>query len=336
MATRFEIVLCGADEVFLRAVGEEALDEIERLEAQLSFYREESEISGINACAAREPIQVEPHLFQLLQRAAQLSVDTDGAFDVTVAPLMRCWGFVRGRGTMPPPEAIEEARQCVGMNLVQLDAENYTVRFAREGVTLDLGSIGKGYAVERAAQILRDYDITSALIHGGTSSIVAVGCPPDQTSWNIAIRNPLHLPLDKGEMEGVKQRLSVVPLCDAALSVSAVHGKMFESEGRRYGHVLDPRSGYPVQTALLCAVRSSSPTDGDALSTAFLILGEDGARHYCEQHSDVGVLMALASLGYLTLLWPPLANYLYPFNLALAGPGELLLLLWLLVVGVND
>jgi thiamine biosynthesis lipoprotein len=287
MATRFEIVLCGADEVFLRAVGEEALDEIERLEAQLSFYRDESEISGINARAAREPVPVEPRLFQLLQRAAQLSAETDGAFDVTVAPLMRCWGFVRGTGAMPPPEAIEEARQCVGMNLVQLDEENYTIRFAREGVTLDLGSIGKGYAIERAAQILRDYDVTSALIHGGASSIVAMGCPPDPTSWNIAIRHPLD----------AEQRLSVVPLCDAALSVSAVHGKMFESEGRRYGHVLDPRSGYPVQSALLCAVRSTSPTDGDALSTAFLVLGEEGARRYCKQHPDVGALMALASEG---------------------------------------
>lgn len=309
MATRFEIVLCGGDEVFLRAVGEEALDEIERLEAQLSFYREESEISGINARAAREPIQVEPRLFQLLQRAAQLSAETDGAFDITIAPLMRCWGFVCGTGAMPPPEAIEEARQRAGMNHVLLDEENYTVRFDREGVMIDLGSIGKGYAVERAAQILRDYDITSALIHGGASSIVAIGCPPDQTAWKIAIRNPLSaLPLDKGEksgrealllvkgeMEGVKQWLSVVPLRDAALSVSAVHGKMFESAGRRYGHVLDPRSGYPVQGALLCAVRSPSPTDGDALSTAFLVLGEEGARRYCAHHPDVGVLMALGS-----------------------------------------
>jgi len=287
MATRFEIVLCGAEEVFLRAVGEEALDEIERLEAQLSFYRDESEISGINARAACEPVPVEPRLFRLLQRAAQLSAETDGAFDVTVAPLMRCWGFVRGTGALPPPEAIEEARRCVGMNLVQLDAANYTVRFAREGVTLDLGSIGKGYAIERAAQILRDYGVASALIHGGASSIVAIGCPPDQTSWNIAIRHPLD----------AEQRLAVVPLCDAALSVSAVHGKMFESEGRRYGHVLDPRCGYPVQSALLCAVRSPSPTDGDALSTAFLVLGEEGARRYCEQHPDVGVLMALESEG---------------------------------------
>ncbi len=282
MATRFEIVLSGAEEVFLRAVGEEALDEIERLEAQLSFYREESEISGINARAAYEPVRVEPRLFQLLQRAAQLSADTDGAFDVTVAPLMRCWGFVRGTGALPPPEAIEEARQCVGMKHVLLDEENYTVRFTREGVMLDLGSIGKGYAVERAAQILRDYDITSALLHGGTSSIVAIGCSPDQTPWNIAIRHPLD----------AERRLSVVPLRDEALSVSAVHGKVFEAGGQHYGHVLDPRSGFPVQGALLCAVRCSSPTDGDALSTAFLVLGEEGARRYCEQHLEVSALIA--------------------------------------------
>jgi thiamine biosynthesis lipoprotein len=282
MATRFELVLCGEGEVFLRAVGEETLDEIERLEAQLSFYREDSEISGINARAAHEPVRVEPRLFHLLQRAAQLSAETDGAFDVTVAPLMRCWGFGRGSGALPTYEAIEEARQRVGMKRVLLDKETSTVRFDCEGATFDLGSIGKGYAIERAAQILRDYEISSALLHGGTSSIVAIGSPPDQPVWNVAVRHPLD----------ATQRLAIVPLRDSALSISAVHGKAFEAEGKRYGHVIDPRTGYPVQGALLCAVRCPSPTDGDALSTAFLVLGEEGARRYCEQHLEVGVLIA--------------------------------------------
>jgi thiamine biosynthesis lipoprotein len=283
MATRFEIVLCGEDEVLLRAVGEEALDAIERLEAQLSFYRDDSEISGINTRAAVEFVSVEPRLFQLLQRAAQLSADTDGAFDVTVAPLLRCWGFVRGTGQLPTLEAVEEARQRVGMNHLLLDEENCAIRFAQEGVTLDLGSIGKGYAVERAAQILREYEISSALIHGGTSSIAAIGSPPDQPAWNVAIRHPLN----------AAQHLAVVPLRDSALSVSAVHGKAFEAEGKIYGHVIDPRIGFPVQGALLCAVRSPSPTDGDALSTAFLVLGENGAQTYGKQHPEVGVLIAL-------------------------------------------
>src|SRR5262245_57555186 len=149
MATRFELVLYGDDPVALRAAGEEALAEVERTEDQLSLYRNTSEIAHLNARASHEPVRVSPPLFQLLERASRLSAGTGGAFDITIGPLVRCWGFMGGTGQMPSPQAVEAARAKVGMNLVQLDATNYTVRFAREGVMLDLGAIGKGYAIER-------------------------------------------------------------------------------------------------------------------------------------------------------------------------------------------
>src|SRR5438876_11856175 len=139
MATRFELLLPGEDHVRLRAAGEEALGEIERLEAQLSFYRASSEISDLNARAAKEPVAVDPRLFRLLQRAQALSEATEGAFDITVAPLMRCWGFVGGTGRLSDPDELEAARSVVGMQRVELDEESFTVRFASEGVTLDLG-----------------------------------------------------------------------------------------------------------------------------------------------------------------------------------------------------
>src|SRR6267378_1643361 len=173
MATRFEIVLCGENEVSLRAAAEEALDEIERLDTQLSLYNPTSEISHINARASHGPVRVEPTLFRLLQHAQRLSRETDGAFDITVAPLMRCWGFMRGAGQLPAPEAVGEARQKVGMHNVILNEKDFTVRFAREGVMLDLGSIGKGYALERAAELLVETGVTSAILHGGTSTVHA-------------------------------------------------------------------------------------------------------------------------------------------------------------------
>src|SRR5947207_192503 len=148
MATRFELLLPGEDHSRLRAAGEEALDEIERLEAQLSFYRPSSEISELNARAAREPVAVDPRLFRLLQRAQALSEATEGAFDITVAPLMRCWGFVGGAGRLPEAGELEAARAVVGMHRVELDEDSFTVRFTDEGVMLDLGAIGKGYALE--------------------------------------------------------------------------------------------------------------------------------------------------------------------------------------------
>src|SRR2546423_1336850 len=148
MATRFELVLHGDDTIRLRSAGEEALDEIDRLEDQLSLYRAHSEIAELNRRAACQPVKVTPRLFTLLERAKRLSVETDGAFDITIAPLVECWGFMDGSGRLPDQETLAQARARVGMDLVQLDKSNSTVRFLHDGVMLDLGAIGKGYAVQ--------------------------------------------------------------------------------------------------------------------------------------------------------------------------------------------
>jgi thiamine biosynthesis lipoprotein len=300
MATRFEIVLFGKDATCLRAIGEEALNEIERLEAQLSLYRPSSEIANINARAAREPIRVEPSLFALLQHARKLSEETEGAFDITIGPLMRAWGLmgqvgrgVGGRTLVPEPRVptraeLAEARACVGMHLVELDSKSFTIRFARPGVMLDLGAIGKGYAIDQAAEIVREAGITRALIHGGTSTVYAIGRP-----WKIAIsgeRNadfqsavsqvfnlhgrtavPRSLKVGRGVPgEPPDEAIALVDLHDTALSVSAVWGKSFRVGRKIYGHIIDPHTGKPVQRALLAAVILPSATETDAFSTALL------------------------------------------------------------------
>src|SRR4051794_28865309 len=175
MATRFELALHGENEPALRAAGEEALHEIDQLEAQLSLYQPTSEIARVNARAGREPVRVSPRVFALLHHAMKLSQETGGAFDITIAPLVRCWGFMGGNGRMPTPEEVEQARSSVGVGLIELDAENSTVRFRKEGVMIDLGAIGKGYAIEQAVALLRDAEILSALLHGGTSTVYGLG-----------------------------------------------------------------------------------------------------------------------------------------------------------------
>jgi thiamine biosynthesis lipoprotein len=294
MATRFELVLCGDDPVFLRAAGEEALDEVERLERQLSLYRPDSELSGLNARAAVGPVVVEPRFFRLLERVARLSDATEGAFDPTVTPLMRCWGLM-GRGPLSssslgpstPPEAhiVAAARECVGMRYVALDPVSRAVRFLRPGMSLDLGAVGKGYAIEQASVLLREAGVASALLHAGTSTVAAIGAPPDADAWKVAIRHP-HAP---------ERSLASVALRDRALSVSAPHGKSYTIDGRRYGHVLDPRTGVPVQGALLAAVVTDSPTDGDALSTGLLVLGAEGLPLLRRCAADCRALVALAA-----------------------------------------
>ncbi len=266
MATRFELVLPGADSTRLRGAGEAALREIERLEAQLSLYRPTSEIARVNASAAREPVRVSPSVFQLLQLAQRLQMESGGAFDITVAPLVRCWGFMHGSGQMPSAQEIENARAVSGMSHVMLDAKNYRVRFDRERVMIDLGAIGKGYAVDCAAELLREAGVTCALLHGGTSTVCGLGAPPGADGWNIAI------PRRQNQADGA----ATVTLRDAALSVSAVWGKSFEVDGKKFGHVINPRTGWPVNNGIQAAVVLPSATETDALSTALLVLGPDG------------------------------------------------------------
>ncbi|HEU4753083.1 MAG TPA: FAD:protein FMN transferase [Armatimonadota bacterium] len=288
MATRFEVALPGTDRVRLLAAAEQALDTVEQLEAQLSMYRPESELSGINAYAAAGPVRVEPRLFRLLWTAQEISRRTGNAFDPTVAPLLRAWGFIGGSGEAADPQALAEARERSGLHLVELDEVTSTVRFLREGVSLDLGAIGKGYAIDRAVEALEEAGIASGLIHGGTSTVYGLGAPPGSEGWRVALRDPTR---------GPEATFGSVLLRDRALSVSAPHGKAFQHGDRLYGHVLDPRTGEPAQAALLAAVAHSSATLTDALSTALLVLGEAGLETLAREWPDADFLVITPGEG---------------------------------------
>ena len=260
MACRFELVLEGEDAPRLRAAGEAALREIEWLETRLSRFLPASDTSRINARAATEAVPVEPWLFDLLKRCRRLHEHTNGAFDLTVGPLMQAWGFYGDGGRVPDADALAEARRRAGMRLVNLDEAQRAVRFAREGVALDFGAIGKGYAVDEAIHILREAGVERAFLHGGTSTMYGLGHPADAEAWNVAIVDP----------GAADEPVAVVALRDEALSVSAASGKSFDFEGVCYGHVLDPRLGKPVRGAALAAAAAASAETADAVSTALL------------------------------------------------------------------
>jgi thiamine biosynthesis lipoprotein len=200
-----------------------------------------------------------------------LHEETGGAFDITIGPLVRCWGFMGGEGRMPEPEELDAARALVGMRHVILDEKEFSVRFDRAGLILDLGAIGKGHAIDCAARLLRECGVTSALLHGGTSTTYALGAPPDAEAWQVAVAAAPDVPGRTPPLQ------TVLRLRDEALSVSAVWGRSFEAGGRTYGHVLDPRTGEPVNKAALAAVVLPSATETDALSTALLVEGLAGA-----------------------------------------------------------
>ncbi len=287
MATRFELVLPGEDAVRLRAAGEEALEEIVQWEAELSLYRPSSEVAKINREAARAPVRVSPPVFELLQQCRELWRLSDGAFDITVAPLVRAWGFMTGKGRAASPEEVAAARASVGMAHLELDSDRRTVRFTRPGVMLDLGAVGKGYAVDRAIETLRELGVTRAFLHGGTSSCYGLGVAPGGTPWRVAVKAEELFPeTDASPSAGAP--LTVVSLRDAALSVSGVRDKAIRVGGRLLGHVIDPRTGAPVTGALLAAVTGRSAAETDALSTALLVDGAPGGRAMAEQRPDMG------------------------------------------------
>lgn len=282
MATRFELILVGEDEVYLRAAGEEALREITRIEELLSIYRPTSELARVNRMAAERAVYVVPEVFSLLKAAQRLSLLTSGAFDMTIGPLVRLWRTCEEVKRMPSETEIEEARAAVGMQLVELDEEAGTVRFLRPGVSLDPGAIGKGYAVDIAVRRLRENGITCALLHGGSSTVYALGTPKGDSGWRVALRDP----------NGTEQALvAVAELRDAALSVSAPHGRWFEVDGRRYGHVIEPSSGRPIEGVQLAATVTEFAMEGDAISTALLVLGSAASPQLLQE--PLGIYSAL-------------------------------------------
>jgi thiamine biosynthesis lipoprotein len=261
-----------------------ALDLIEALEAQLTVYRDDSEISRLNQTAHRGPVPVERGLFELLETAVALSSETDGAYDVTSGALSEAWGFVRGPKRVPDEATLSSARSRTGYVHLRLDSSSSTVRFHREGMRINLGSIGKGYALDRAASLIRDYWWpTPALLHGGRSSLFALGSPPGQLGgrWEIALRNPCE----------PQSTLGILRLRNRGLGTSGAAFQHFVVDGRVYGHIIDPRSGMPASGPASVTVLAPTAAVADALSTAFYLLGPEAAEAYTAKHPDVGVVI---------------------------------------------
>jgi thiamine biosynthesis lipoprotein len=265
-------------------LGCRALDLVELLEGQLTVYRDDSEVSRLNATAHLGPVEVEARLFHLLQDALTLSQETGGAYDVTAGALSEAWGFVRGPRRVPNPAALSAARERTGWYHLRLDPERRSVAFDREGIRINLGSIGKGYAIDRAVELLRDYPWPVAgLVHGGRSSLYALGSPPGRFGgrWEVLLRNPFD----------PDSPLGIFRLRNRALGTSGTAFQQFVVDGRAYGHILDPRSGEPACGPASVTVLAPAAAAADALSTAFFLLGSDAAAAYIAAHPDIGAVI---------------------------------------------
>ncbi len=268
----------------------ESLGLVDTLEKQLSFFQPTSLIGVINQSAAHAPVEVEPWLFDLLALATRLHEQTGGAYDITSAPLWEAWGFARRAGKIPSDDQLAEARSHVGSHLLELDSDRRTIHFRSPGVRISLGSIGKGYALDTCGRWLLESGMEDFLLHGGQSSVLARGFvergPPekDQTGqrpWEIGISDPRR----------PGRRLGIVRLHDRALGTSASQFQSFRHRGRRYGHVLDPRTGWPADGVLSTTVVAPTAALADALSTAFHVMGSADSLAYCQTHPEIGMVM---------------------------------------------
>jgi FAD:protein FMN transferase len=283
MGTVYTVVAYGEDSAFLAEAVREVFDEIDRLDAQMSNYKPQSELSGINREAAQRGVMVEPRLFKLIQDSMSYSDESDGAFDITVGPLLKAWGFFRGQGRVPSNQELASVMKRIGYRHILLDPARREIRFDTEGIELDLGAIAKGYALDRTAEILRARGIQSALVSSGTSSIYGLGTPPDEAGWKVSIRDPLD----------EKKVADTVRIKNYSLSVSGDYEKFFTLHGRIYSHIFNPKTGRPVENMLSTAVLAPLGETSDALSTSFYVMGPERSRVYLKQHPDLRVIFYL-------------------------------------------
>jgi len=264
MGTTFSIVAYGHDRAKLDAAATAAFTEVHRLDRLLSNYDAASEWSAVNRIATIRPVAVSPELFQLLADCMRYSRESEGAFDITVGPLMKVWGFYKGEGLLPRPTEVTAAVERVGYRHVRLGPQARTVQFDRAGVELDPGGIGKGYACDRMVDILRTQGVRTALVSGGGSSIYGMGAPPDTPDgWRVTIRAP-----------GNPHRTAAeVVLKDMSLSTSGSYEKFFWAEGRRYSHLMDPRTGYPAQGTASVSVLAPRTIDSEAWTKPYFVNG---------------------------------------------------------------
>jgi thiamine biosynthesis lipoprotein len=260
-----------------------ALDRVEELERQLTIYNDESEVSVLNRSAHLGPVVVEEGLFRLLELARAISEWSGGAYDVTSGALSLAWGFVRGPRREPTVQERADAMSRTGWSMLRLDPTTRSVSFDVPGMVVNFGSIGKGHAIDRAVDVIRGCLLpTSALVHGGRSSLYALGSPPGRFAdrWEIALRNPF----DEASPLGVFR------VRNRAVGTSGGAFQNFEAGGRSYGHILDPRIGEPADGPASVTVLAPTAAEADALSTALYVLGPDAARDLVARRPDVGVV----------------------------------------------
>lgn len=272
MATTFEIIVQHEDKTYAQQAAKAAFDELDRIEKELSRYIENSDVSRINSLPAGRPLLLDLDTFECLKTSAQVWADTKGAFDVTVGFLVDCWRDEDKNPRTPSPQELQSARERTGMHLILFDEATHAVALTRSPVRVDLGGVGKGYGVDRMAEMLREWSIDRAMIHGGFSSVLALDAPEGSAGWPVTLSHP-------GDRNRSLARLQ--------LERVSVSGSGLE----KGPHIIDPRSGRPVEGKIATWSVAPDAARADCLSTAFMVMTPEEVAAYCADHPSVRSLI---------------------------------------------
>jgi thiamine biosynthesis lipoprotein len=272
MATTFGVFVAHDDAQYAQQAAWQAFDELDKLERELSRFVENSDIARINNLTAGQPLQIGLAVFDCLQLSARVYAQTNGAFDVTIGSLFSCWLNEDKTLRSPSREELDRARRRTCMNLLKLNEATCTVQLLADSVQVDLGGIGKGYALDQMAELLKDWSIDTALIHGGFSSVLALDAPKGTKGWPLTISNP----------QNRKDIIARIFLQGRAVSGSGL---------QKGQHIIDPRTARPVEGKLASWSCAPSGAVADALSTAFMVMSVEEIEQYCLSHHDVSAMI---------------------------------------------
>lgn len=276
MGCDFEITVVTENEAQANIDINQAIQEIQRIEKLISSWLSTSQTSAINQAAGKHPVVVSRELFDLIKRSIQISKLTDGAFDITYASMDKIWHFDGSMTTMPSEKEIKRSVAKVGYEYIVLDEDKSSVFLPKEGMKIGFGAIGKGYAADRAKELLIKKGITAGIINA-SGDMNTWGTQPDGSSWKVAITNPL----EKNKAYGL------FPIKKGAVVTSGNYEKFVEFGGERYAHIIDPRTGYPSSGIISVTVFAPKAELADALATSIFVMGVGSGIDRIEQIKGV-------------------------------------------------
>jgi thiamine biosynthesis lipoprotein len=272
MATVFELFLAHEDHHYASQAADEAFSELDSLEQELSRFIENSDISRINSLSKNQSVIVGPDVFECLQACQKIYGDTEGAFDISSGPLIELWRDRDKHSESEFESKVNTALKLMGREKLELNPVSHEITLLVDNIQLDLGGYGKGYALDRMGDILEEWDMSIALLHGGRSSALALDSPMEQTGWPLSISNP----------ENPEEVIKKFYLKRFSISGSGL---------QKGSHIINPYNGYPVQDRIAAWSHTKSAALGDALSTAFMIMPEEAIKNYISDNQEVSALI---------------------------------------------